>query len=285
MYERTPQVGLRLPLGSETQSNECKQPAGMVENFDQILKEHVLAEKRQDRQNQCIAWDGDQRLNHIPDAMFRMLREVASSEQRSPKQVRACAARRWNNFINSGLIAPEEQTAQIHGAPEEVHVLPCGFKCRPKGGSKATQNALPEQHVASTGLFPSQLVAGRVFWTIEESPLPHPLWWFYFEIWLDRPKDAIRPRRPVHLEEIQQPIAGRKFVVIDKGNQIAVGVLHCFVPRQGNILPGLDAVHHSQLRRTGKIVNWPLCGCHAVIVGNNNRIREQALCPLIFELT
>jgi hypothetical protein len=197
----------------------------MIENFNQILEEHVLPEERQNRQNECIAGHSNQRLGDVKDPMLRMLGKVASPEQSPVQQVAARATRGWHHLISYCFIAPNERTTLIHRTPEKIHVFSCGVKHRPEGRVEAIQDIFSEEDIASAGFFPAQPVTGRVCWAFEKSAFSYPLRRFRFKIWFYRSKNTIRSGRLIHLEELTEPIFRRKFVVIDEGNQVPAGVL------------------------------------------------------------
>ena len=75
-------------------------------------------------------------------------------------------------------------------------------------------------------------------------------------------------------EQSQQPVFGRKLVVIDEGDKVPIRVLNCLIARQRDILARLHAVSDRNTRPRCEVFHHSLGRLHMVVVGNHDRICE-----------
>src|SRR5689334_25085438 len=95
----------------------------MVNELNQVFKKYVLPKTKQYWQCQGIGGNCDQRLGDVQNAIARVLREIASSKQRSLEKITPRAARRRYYLMSHSLIAPDKAVSLFHRTPEEIHVL------------------------------------------------------------------------------------------------------------------------------------------------------------------
>ncbi len=81
----------------------------------------------------------------------------------------------------------------------------------------------------------------------------------------------------------QKPLSCRELVVIDEGDVVPVGVFDGFVSCQGDTLTRLDTVPNRELRNSPESQYYGFSRSQMIIVGNNNRVGEQASGFLVIE--
>ena len=86
------------------------------------------------------------------------------------------------------------------------------------------------------------------------------------------------------LEQAQQPTLRRELVVVNKGDEVAMGIFDRFVACQRDILSALYAILHREGRDGCEFRHNRLGRPQTVVVNNDERIREELTCDLAREL-
>ena len=64
----------------------------------------------------------------------------------------------------------------------------------------------------------------------------------------DRPQNASRAILIASLQQLCQPVAAGKFIIVDEGNELAMRMLERFVSRQGDVANRLATVLNLEMR-------------------------------------
>ena len=78
---------------------------------------------------------------------------------------------------------------------------------------------------------------------------------------------------PAGRKQGQEPLRGRKFIVVDKRHEVAVDRLDGRVSRQGNILTRLHAIFDLYERAMLKTLNFCFSRTILIVINDNNRKR------------
>src|SRR5262249_42864965 len=73
--------GLSLSLLHQGKARKGQQATGMVEQFDQVIEEHVLADQRKKWQREGVSRHRDQRFRDVSRLPCRMFGKVAAAQQ------------------------------------------------------------------------------------------------------------------------------------------------------------------------------------------------------------
>src|SRR5260370_13109406 len=119
-----------------------------------------------------------------------------------------------------------------------------------KGKCIRRENDSLQENVSRAAFPPINHESRRISGAFVEVAFKYPLRGRLVEVPLHRSEHAVRAIFIAGVEQSQQPAGSWKFVVIDEGDKIAVGVFNSLVPRERDILPRLDPVRDGN-RRNG----------------------------------
>ena len=185
--------------------------------------------------------------------------------------------------MHYGFIAPEEYRPTFYHSFEKLLVR--AFDAFSVKWSRiALEQTFPQKHVPRPSLRPTESQTCGVLRSIEESSFNDPPRDILIEVRHYRPQNPRNIRLFTNLEERKEPLLGGKLVIIDERYIFSFGVFNASVPRHRDILLRLDNVSCGYARVCGELRYDRFGGLLAVIVYNNDRIREQTLCILSVEL-
>ena len=160
--------------------------------------------------------------------------------------------------------------------PSEEILVFARQELRAEGRAVARQNRRLHQDVVGPTHSPLDRAPGDVGRSLVEVAPDDPAGRLFVEVPVDRTDHAIHAVPLACLEQGQQPPFARKLVVVEEGEEFAVGAADRGVPRQGDVLARLDTIGHRHRRRRRKLDDQRLGRLQAVVVGDDDRIREPS---------
>src|SRR5208282_1720979 len=112
------------------------------------------------------------------------------SEQSPPYEETTLPSRRWNDFIDNCLVAPNEGISLSDHSPEKILVF-TRQTLRPKRLSFFRKKLAPQKHVTCSAMTPVKNRPGRMHWPVVKATPNDPLWRIRFEVRFHRPKYSI----------------------------------------------------------------------------------------------
>jgi len=117
-----------------------------------------------------------------------------------------------------------------------------------------------------------------------ERSLHNPLWRLLVKVAFDRTNDATDALLATGIEQVQEPSRGRELIVVDKGDEVSIGLLDCFVSSQANALARLDKVLDRYGGGSGELKDAAFGRRCGVVVDNSNRDGEPVVCLLFCDV-
>jgi hypothetical protein len=205
--------------------------------------------------------------------------KLLASAQRTEQEPSQGKARLLYRFVNNGLVAPNNLSAPLREANEQIAIL-SGHQSVTwiKWAWLASYSFPPQQHIAEAHAIQGNDRTASHTRKIIEISLPNPGWGTFRHHWNDRAKDSVDRVLLREVDQLPQPRRWRPLIVVDEREPVTCCQRDGSVSRKCDIALRLHVVMYWK-RAVGAppLLDYSASACECVVVNHDNLIGQAFL--------